>query len=69
MQIIYGEKVICGSSAYTDSDFATALQLIASGKVEVKSWVHEFPLDEGIEIFWKLARGEAPNIVKALLHP
>jgi 2-desacetyl-2-hydroxyethyl bacteriochlorophyllide A dehydrogenase len=69
MQIIYGEKVIRGSSAYTDADFATALQLIASGKVEVKSWVQEFPLDEGVEIFWRLARGEAPNIVKALLRP
>jgi L-iditol 2-dehydrogenase len=69
MQIIYGEKVIRGSSAYTDADFATALQLIASGKVEVKSWVQEFPLDEGVEIFWRLARREAPNIVKALLRP
>ncbi len=69
MQIIYGEKTVKGSSAYTDADFATALKLIASGKVEVKSWVHEFPLEQGVEVFWKLARGETPEVVKALLHP
>ncbi len=69
MQIIYGEKTVKGSSAYIDADFATALKLIASGKVEVKSWVHEFPLEQGVEVFWKLARGETPEVVKALLHP
>ncbi len=69
MQVIYGEKTVKGSSAYTDADFATALKLIASGKVEVKSWVHEFPLEQGVEVFWKLARGETPEVVKALLHP
>ncbi len=69
MNVIYGEKVIYGSSAYTDADFATALQLVASGKIEVHSWVQEFPLDQGVEVFWKLARGEAPHITKALLHP
>lgn len=69
MQIIYGEKTVLGSSAYTDADFATALQLIATGKVEVNSWVQEFPFDEGVEVFWKLARGEMPHVVKALLRP
>ncbi|MDW8024239.1 MAG: zinc-binding dehydrogenase, partial [Armatimonadota bacterium] len=69
MQIIYGEKVIKGSSAYTDADFATALKLIAKGKVEVDKMICEFPLEQGIEVFWKLARGEAPEIVKALLRP
>ncbi len=69
MQVIYGEKTVKGSSAYIDADFATALKLIASGKVEVKSWVHEFPLEQGVEVFWKLARGETPEVVKALLHP
>ncbi|MCS7185839.1 MAG: alcohol dehydrogenase catalytic domain-containing protein [Armatimonadota bacterium] len=69
MQIIYGEKVIKGSSAYTDADFATALKLIATGKVEVDNMVREFPLEQGVEVFWKLARGEAPEIVKALLRP
>lgn len=69
MNVIYGEKTVRGSSAYTDTDFATALQLVASGKVEVNSWVQEFPLNEGVEVFWKLARGEAQNILKALLRP
>lgn len=69
MQVIYGEKIIKGSSAYTDADFATALKLIASGEVEVGVMVSEFPLEKGVEVFWKLARGEAPEIVKALLTP
>ncbi len=69
MQIIYGEKVIKGSSAYTDADFVTALQLVASGKIEVDLLIHEFPLEQGVEVFWKLALGEAPEIVKALLRP
>ena len=69
MNIIYGEKVLRGSNAYTDADFATALQLVATGKVEVSSWVHEFPLEQGVEIFWRLARGQSPEIVKALLVP
>ncbi len=69
MQIIYGEKTIKGSSAYTDFDFATAIKLLASGKIEVDLLTHEFPLEQGIEVFWKLAKGEAPEIIKALLHP
>jgi len=69
MQVIYGEKVICGSSAYTDADFSTALKLIAAGKIDVDPMVSEFPLERGVEVFWKLARGEAPEIVKALLRP
>ncbi len=69
MNLIYGEKVIYGSSAYTDADFATALHLIATGKLDVQSWVHEFPLEQGVEVFWQLARGETPHIVKALLRP
>ncbi len=69
MQVIYGEKVIKGSSAYTDTDFATALRLIAAGKIAVDKMVSEFPLEGGVEVFWKLARGEAPEIVKALLNP
>jgi L-iditol 2-dehydrogenase len=69
MGIVYGEKRVQGSYAYTDDDFAMALQLVVSGQVEVASWVQEFPLDEGVEVFWRLARGEARHIVKALLRP
>ncbi|MCS7264291.1 MAG: galactitol-1-phosphate 5-dehydrogenase [Armatimonadetes bacterium] len=69
MQIIYGEKVIKGSSAYTDADFATALKLVAAGKVKVNKMIHEFPLEQGVDVFWKLARSEAPEVVKALLRP
>jgi len=43
--------------------------LVVGGRVEVASWVQEFPLDEGVEVFWQLARGEARHIVKALLRP
>jgi threonine dehydrogenase-like Zn-dependent dehydrogenase len=69
MGIVYGEKRVQGSYAYTDDDFAMALQLVVSGQVEVASWVQEFPLDEGVEVFWRLARGEDRHIVKALLRP
>ncbi|GBD00061.1 2-dehydro-3-deoxy-L-rhamnonate dehydrogenase (NAD(+)) [bacterium HR17] len=69
MGIVYGEKRVQGSYAYTDDDFATALQLVVSRRVEVTSWVQEFPLEQGVEVFWRLARGEARHIVKALLRP
>ncbi len=69
MQVVFGEKRIQGSYAYTEADFGTAVQLVSSGVVEVKSWIREFPLDDGVAVFWRLARGEDPAVVKALLRP
>lgn len=69
MNIVNSEKRIQGSYAYTEADFATAFQLVTSDKLDVTSWVHEFPLDEGVKMFWELAKGQAPHIIKALLCP
>lgn len=69
MNIVNEEKRVQGSYAYTETDFATALRLVVDGKIDVRSWVQEFPLDDGVSIFWQLARGQAPHLIKALLRP
>ncbi|MCS7223209.1 MAG: alcohol dehydrogenase catalytic domain-containing protein [Armatimonadetes bacterium] len=68
MGVVFGEKTLQGSYAYTEEDFATAVEIVSSARIDVQSWVQEFPLTEGVDIFWRLARGQAPEIVKAILR-
>jgi 2-desacetyl-2-hydroxyethyl bacteriochlorophyllide A dehydrogenase len=59
------EKVVRGSFAYRDDEFATALALAPSLDL---SWSATFPLDEGATIFTALMHGQTTP-VKALLAP
>lgn len=59
------EKVVRGSFAYTDADFAEALDLATSVDLD---WATTLPLDEGATVFTELMDGRS-DIVKALLQP
>jgi threonine dehydrogenase-like Zn-dependent dehydrogenase len=63
--LVRDEKRIAGSFAYTDSEFAMAMELITGWDL---SWATGYPLDAGAEIFTSLLDG-ASSPVKALLRP
>jgi L-iditol 2-dehydrogenase len=62
------EKTIYGSYAANLNELQQALGLMATGQVDVQSWVHTFPLDEGEVAFRRMlaAQGDA---IKAVLIP
>lgn len=53
--IVARELTVRGSYAYSSHDFLTSLDLLASGRVEVSSWLDEAPLTEGQRVFEALA--------------
>lgn len=68
MDIINREVEIHGIYGYAPADFMKALDLVAAGKVDVTSWVKEFPLDEGQRILDQLT-SQPGDLVKASLIP
>ena len=68
MDLILSERRIQGAYAYTDEDFATALALLAAGRVETASWSRVFPLSRAAETFGRLLTHEE-RAIKALLDP
>jgi len=67
-QVVLGERRVQGAYAYTDLDFAAALDLLAAGRVETESWSRTYPLSQGAELFTRLLEHREPCI-KALLRP
>lgn len=63
--VVRAEKRIVGSFAYSDDDFAAALDL--SPTLDL-SWTTQVPLSQAATIFDELARGRS-DIVKAVLVP
>jgi threonine dehydrogenase-like Zn-dependent dehydrogenase len=59
------EKTIRGSFAYTDDEFAAAIDLAPQLDL---TWTTTYPLAEGAEIFTALMNGQTTPI-KALLQP
>jgi 2-desacetyl-2-hydroxyethyl bacteriochlorophyllide A dehydrogenase len=68
LELINREINVQGVYAYPASSFRRALDLIAEGKVDVTSWVREFPLEEGQRLLEKLAT-QPGDLVKASLTP
>lgn len=66
--ITLGERRIQGSYATHAGDMQYALDLISDGKVDVTSWITQFPLEQGVEAFWRMMRAEG-NDIKAVLRP
>jgi len=66
--IVTQELTVHGSYAYSPHDFLTALDLLASGRVEVASWLEEAPLVDGQRVFEMLADRPGEHI-KAVLIP
>ena len=56
-RVVRDQVTLQGSFAYTDADFATALDLLASGRVRLGAVSEVLPLDAGPEAFATLAAG------------
>jgi L-iditol 2-dehydrogenase len=57
-----------GVYGYTEAHFRKSLEIVASGKVDVTSWVREYPLDEGAAVLTRLVTAPG-DLVKASLRP
>jgi threonine dehydrogenase-like Zn-dependent dehydrogenase len=68
MDIINRELEIHGIYGYAPADFRKALDLVASNRVDVRSWVKEFPLEDGQRILDQLT-SQPGDLVKASLIP
>jgi len=68
MDVINREIEIHGIYGYAPADYAKARDLVASGRVDVTSWVREFPLSDGQRILDQLT-SQPGDLVKASLTP
>lgn len=68
-EVVLGERRITGSYAVTARDLATAIGLLAHGRIEIASWVRPFTLDEGPQIFRRLLTAPPREFAKAVLLP
>jgi len=66
--VVLTEKVVRGAYCYMDDDFQRAAELLAAGAIKIDTWTRDFSLEEGIEQFLALTRGET-DYIKAILHP
>lgn len=62
------EKTIYGTYAAHLHELQQALDLMAAGRVDVQSWVHPFPLTDGVEAFERMLAAQGDDI-KAVLLP
>ncbi|GAB4002901.1 zinc-dependent dehydrogenase [Spirosoma daeguense] len=65
--IILSEKQIIGTYAATQQEIRESLRLIASGKVDVTSWVHYYPLDDGVTAFTDMMAAKAAHVKSVIL--
>ena len=68
MDLIGREVAVHGVSGYTEAHYREALETIAAGRVDVASWVREFPLDDGAAVLARLVTTPG-DLVKASLTP
>jgi len=68
MDIINREIEIHGVYGYAPADFRKALDLVADRRVDVTSWVKEFPLEDGQRILDQLTSNPG-DLVKASFIP
>src|SRR5437879_2063810 len=67
-RVVRDQVALQGSFAYTDADFASALELLASGRVALGNLARTLPLDAGPEAFATLAAGPTAQL-KTFLSP
>lgn len=60
--IILSEKQVLGTYAATQQEINEALALIDSGKVDVTSWIHYYPLDNGVAAFTDMMMARASHV-------
>jgi len=61
-RVVRDQVALQGSFAYTDADFAAALDLLASGRVALGNLARTLPLDAGPEAFATLAAGPTAQL-------
>jgi threonine dehydrogenase-like Zn-dependent dehydrogenase len=62
------EKSILGSYASTQQEMQEAVNLLASGKIKTTNWVERFPIEQGVEAFYRMLNPKGRDI-KAVLLP
>ncbi len=63
-----GERTIKTSSNAIYSDFSRALELLATGQIDVKSLItHRFPLTQGVKAFEVACNKESSGAIKIIL--
>ena len=67
-QVTLPERTIHGSYAATTAELRQATAMMASGQVDVESWVHAFPLADGATAFHRMLAAQGDDI-KAVLLP
>ncbi|HYL82414.1 MAG TPA: galactitol-1-phosphate 5-dehydrogenase [Candidatus Acidoferrum sp.] len=67
--VVLEERRISGSFAVTPRDLRTAINLFATGKIELTPWVRTFPLSEGARVFQQLVTAPPRDYIKAILLP
>jgi len=67
-EITLAERQVQGSYATTQDELRTAVDLLASGKVEAINWAKQFPLEEGVTAFYRMLAAKGDDI-KAVLVP
>ncbi|WP_185731333.1 zinc-dependent alcohol dehydrogenase [Larkinella rosea] len=65
--IILSEKQLIGTYAATQQEIKESLNLIATGKVDVTSWVHYYPLDNGVAAFTDMMLAKADHVKSVIL--
>jgi L-iditol 2-dehydrogenase len=61
------EVTITGSYAWTDADFARALEILAAGELDPDGWITKMPLQDGQRAFERLVDGA--GLFKVVLEP
>ena len=65
--IILSEKQIIGTYAATQNEIRESLDLIASGKVDVTSWVHYYSLDNGVAAFEDMMAAKQAHVKSVIV--
>jgi threonine dehydrogenase-like Zn-dependent dehydrogenase len=69
LDLVASEQRIQGSFAYTNADFARAVQLLEHDPTEFVLPVRAFALDQGGHVFERLLDGQSNGFLKAVLSP
>lgn len=67
-EIVLGEKQVIGSYAATQEDLQDALDLIASGEIDMTSWVNYYDLDDGVDAFMSMLEPQGSHIKSVLIN-
>ena len=62
------ERQVLGTYAAKIEELQHALELMASGQVDARSWVQRFPLEDGVDAFRRMLAAQGADI-KAVICP